>query len=134
MARLHPLELPRGFWCHLLKQERLHELVDLLQLRLSSGSRFFQNAMHILGNQTCQKSENRLRSCIEASLPEYMFVLLLKPAYSRRRRLFFVRPISTDPTTKSTNAGKTLASPGFSSNGEIAPPVGDLSPTFCLCC
>ena len=54
-----------------------------------------------------------------------MFVLLLKPAYSRRRRLFFVRPISTDPTTKPTNAGKTLASPGFSSNGEIAPVEDD---------
>ena len=44
------LELPRGFWCERLKQERLHELVDLLQLRLSSGSRFLPNALHILSN------------------------------------------------------------------------------------
>ena len=68
------LELPRGFWCDRLQQERLHELVDLLLLRLSDDSRLFTNSQHILSNQTYQKSENRLRSCIEASFPEYVFV------------------------------------------------------------
>jgi len=96
------LKLPRRFWRDGLKQERLHQLANSLELRLSGDSRFFSDALHVLGNQAYQKRENRLRSCIEASFPGYVFVLLLKPEYSCRRRLYFVRPISTDPPLNQT--------------------------------
>ena len=100
------LKLPRRFWRDGLKQERLHQLANSLELRLSGDSRFFPDALHVLGNQAYQKRENRLRSCIEASFPGYVFVLLLKPEYSCRRRLYFVRPISTAPPLNQTTPKK----------------------------
>ena len=43
---------------------------------------------------------------MEASFPECVFVLSLKLPHSRRRRLFFVRPILHDLLTKPTKAKK----------------------------
>ena len=59
---------------------------------------------------------------MEASFPECVFVLSLKPPHPRRRRLFFVRPIPHDSLTKPTNAQTPPVSPEFSSSGGIAPP------------
>jgi len=72
------LELPRRFWSDGLQQKIPHELVNLLPLRLGDGSRFFPDAFEILGNQAYQKNENRLRSCIEASFPGYVFVVVVQ--------------------------------------------------------
>ncbi len=106
------LELPRRFRRDGLKQERPHELVDLLQLRLGRGLHFFANPLDILSNPTYQKSENRLRSCIEASFPGYVFVVQTR-VFSQKTPLF-MRPLSTIPCTKPTNHQKISVSLQFS--------------------
>jgi hypothetical protein len=114
------LELPRRFRRDGLQQKIPYKLVNLL--RLGDGSRFFPDAFQILGNKTYQKIENRLRSCIEASFPGYVFVVVVQTrVFLQKTPLFCESNFNQHPPLNRQTAKKTPASPGFSSSGEIAP-------------